>query len=134
MKDSVTTTIMIVEDDLTILRLLEEIVLSEGFDAVGVTHPRDVLDAAHACRPALVIIDVMLPSRSGIEVAEQLRAHGYADTPMIAMSASTIMRELAMHSELFQTTVGKPFEIDRLCDLLHALTTPKGATFRPPIR
>jgi CheY-like chemotaxis protein len=56
----------------------------------------------------------MLPGMSGIELAERLRAGGYSQTPMIAMSASGLMSRFAAESGYFQEAIDKPFDVDAL--------------------
>jgi len=106
--------IVIVEDDESVLELLQDILDSEGYESVGVTRPDDALMVARQRNPDLFLIDIMMPRRSGIEVAEELRVNGFAETPMIALSASSIMRDLAHHTGLFQGSLPKPFDVDRL--------------------
>ena len=118
--------ILVVEDDQLVLELLEEVIHSEGHVPIGVSHPDGALHSAMHHEPSLVLVDIMLPGRSGIEVAQELRDHGFKDTPMVAMSASNIMRELAMHTDLFQASIGKPFDIDCFCDLIQTLLVSKG--------
>jgi CheY-like chemotaxis protein len=118
MKMTVGEPILVVEDDQSVLELLKEVIQSEGHLPFGVSHPDGALASAKHHRPSLVLVDIMLPNRSGIDVAQELRDHGFMHTPMVAMSASNIMRELAMHTGLFQASIGKPFDIDRFCDVV----------------
>jgi CheY-like chemotaxis protein len=113
--------ILVVEDDQSVLELLEEVIQSEGHVPFGVSHPDGALESAKHHRPSLVLVDIMLPSRTGIEVAQELRDHGFDRTPMVAMSASNIMRELAMHTGLFQASIAKPFDIDRFCEVVQTM-------------
>jgi two-component system response regulator MtrA len=106
--------LLVVEDDTTILQLLHDVAVMDGFDVVGVSWPDLVLDVTRQVQPDVILIDVMLPRRSGIEVAEELRAHGFEETPMVAMSASRVMQALAQHSGVFQACIGKPFDLDAL--------------------
>jgi CheY-like chemotaxis protein len=117
--------VLVVEDDPNVLQLLEEVIYSEGHVPIGVSHPSGALESARRHRPSLVLVDIMLPGRSGIDVAQELRDHGFKHTPMVAMSASNIMRELAMHTDLFQASIGKPFDIDRFCELVQRLLVGK---------
>lgn len=121
--------VLIVEDDGDIRQMLREVLEMSGLEGVGLGHPDLVLDVARHQRPDLVLVDMMLPKRSGIEVAENLQANGFAGVPMIAMSASTVMGDLARHTELFADVLLKPFDIDRL---LRAIKT--AVTDRTPIR
>lgn len=109
-----TLRVLIVEDDEDIRQLLTEILQLYGMEAIAVGCPELVLDLARHEAPNLFVIDVMLPRTSGIELADVLRQSGFERTPMIAISASTIMRELAEHTGTFDGVLGKPFDIDEL--------------------
>lgn len=111
---SVRHCVLIVEDDYPILQMLHDMLTVQGFRPVGVERPDLVLSAATSARPDLFLIDVMLPGTSGIEVAHELREHGFTTTPMIALSASRVMTEAAEKSGVFQATLLKPFEYDQL--------------------
>ena len=50
-----------------------------------------------------------------------LEEEGFADTPMIAMSASPEVLQDAARSGLFQETIGKPFDLQELIDVMHGL-------------
>src|SRR2546421_7512014 len=104
--------IVVVEDEPDVLDVIRETLELEGFEAIGFNHPY-LLDTLRA-EPDLFLLDIMLPKQSGIEVAEQLRTARYFDTPMVAMSASRVMLDLAVATGLFQATLSKPFDLDQL--------------------
>jgi len=106
--------ILVVEDERDILNMLRELLEEEGYHVVCVNHPRQLMPINEGCRPDLLFVDLMLPDLSGIELARRLREDGLPDTPMVAMSASPDMLRSAAHSKLFQETLPKPFEIERL--------------------
>jgi CheY-like chemotaxis protein len=58
----------------------------------------------------------MLPGENGIQLARRLRSHGFATTPMIAMSASMSMAHCALESGLFEETIYKPFDLATLLE------------------
>ena len=103
--------ILVLEDDEHILQLLRDILESEGYSVVGLRHPELILDVMAREQPDLLLVDIMLPRRSGIEVADQLWTNGFGDIPMIAMSASTTMLDLARQMPFFQEVVRKPFDV-----------------------
>ena len=106
--------VLVVEDDYPILQMLHDMLTIQGFRPVGVHRPDLVLGAARSARPDLFLIDVMLPEKSGIEIAQDLREQGFAHTPMIALSASRLMAEAAEESSMFQSAMVKPFDYDEL--------------------
>ncbi|TQV87294.1 response regulator transcription factor [Aliikangiella coralliicola] len=65
--------IVIVEDDLEISRLTTLLLESEGFHCQSVNNGKDAEALIKKCDPALVILDVMLPGQSGIEVCKSVR-------------------------------------------------------------
>jgi DNA-binding response OmpR family regulator len=69
------TKLLIVEDDPNIRFGLEEVLQSEGF-AIAVCERGDhAIDAVFKEKPALVLLDIMLPGKSGYEICKELRKH-----------------------------------------------------------
>ena len=67
------TKILIVEDDLNIRFGLKEVLQSEGF-AISVCERGDhAMDAVKQEQPALVLLDIMLPGKSGYDICKELR-------------------------------------------------------------
>ena len=65
--------ILVIEDDPTIGHALEATLQSEGHDVVWFDRADDALHDAEEHRPALVLLDLGLPDRDGIEVCRELR-------------------------------------------------------------
>lgn len=107
-------TVVVVDDEPELCGFVKELLEFEGYQVVGVSHPDEVKETIGEAQPALFLIDIMLPSMSGIELAEQLRKSGYDDVPMIGMSASKLMSHMAAESGVFDDAMNKPFEIDDL--------------------
>ncbi len=120
--------VLIVDDEEHILQLLE-LTLGEHFEVYTAVTGKQALERAQALRPALIVLDVMLPGLSGVDVATRLRElPGFADTPMVFLTARTDLREslagvLAGASEV----ITKPFDLDDLSRRLLELvgTQPK---------
>jgi CheY-like chemotaxis protein len=72
----------------------------------------------------------MLPANSGIEVAEDLRSAVFPTLPMIGMSASVIMRDLARLSGAFEVVLNKPFDLTVLLAAVDRLI-PSGYAHAP---
>jgi DNA-binding NarL/FixJ family response regulator len=69
----VRTTVLIVDDHPSFRRLARRLFEEAGFTVVGEAQDgQSALDSARALRPDLVLLDVMLPDISGIELAERL--------------------------------------------------------------
>lgn len=87
--------ILVVDDDAKIVRLVRTYLEREGFDVVTAADGPAALDAIERHRPALVVLDLMLPEMDGRAVIRAVRRDDEAGaTPIIILSArgSTIDR------------------------------------------
>jgi DNA-binding response OmpR family regulator len=78
--------ILIVEDDRTLRQALTFNLEREGYQVRGAVDGQQALDAVRGGGQDLILLDVMLPGMSGIEVLRVLRAEGIG-TPVIILSA-----------------------------------------------
>ena len=78
-------TILLVEDEESIVTPLVEALRREGFDTAVSTTAAESLEAFERARPDLVLLDVMLPDGSGFEVCRELR--GRSRVPIIMLTA-----------------------------------------------
>ncbi len=78
--------ILVVEDDRTLRQALSFNLTREGYDVTTAADGEAALDAARNQRPDVMLLDVMLPGMSGLEVLRVLRGEGF-DTPVIIVSA-----------------------------------------------
>jgi two-component system KDP operon response regulator KdpE len=121
--------ILVVDDEPAILRTLRSNLLARGYQVTTVENGEEALQRAAEQHPDLVILDLMLPGLSGIEVAEALRARSGA--PILVLSArgeeQTKVRALDLGADDYLT---KPFGIDELLARVRALLrrTPSGET------
>jgi two-component system OmpR family response regulator len=74
MQPDMKTKILIVEDDPHILLGLEEVLKSEGFEVASCARGDHALDCVTKHKPALIVLDVMLPGLSGYDICKQLRS------------------------------------------------------------
>ena len=106
--------IVVIEDDRPMIELLRDLLELQGFSVLAIPDPTLIQCIEPNLRPDLILIDMMLPEKSGIEIAQDLREQGFAHTPMIALSASRLMAEAAEESSMFQSAMVKPFDYDEL--------------------
>jgi CheY-like chemotaxis protein len=76
----------------------------------------EALDQLAAARPVVVLLDIDLPGRSGLDLARTMKAsEAWRSIPLVVVTASVMKREedeaRAIGCEFF---VPKPFDIDRL--------------------
>ena len=113
MQTSHAKTILICEDDQN-LRQLVRVVLGDNYRFVEAHDGRDALDLALRLRPDLIILDLMLPGASGLDVLRELRQKLAAEeTRVIVMSAwgHAVQAAIDAGADRF---VPKPFDPDEL--------------------
>ena len=112
--------ILIVDDEPTLRRTLRANLLARGYEVALAETGEDALAQATARLPDLVILDLMLPGLSGLDVCRLLRAR--SAMPILVLSArgeeQTKVRALDMGADDYLT---KPFGMDELLARLRAL-------------
>ena len=108
--------ILIVDDEPTARTLLRLILVRAGFRVVEATNGYEALDRLNETAVDLVLLDVMMPGMSGIEVCEKIRAdEKTAVIPVLLLSAKTdalsIRRGLLAGADQYLT---KPISPDNL--------------------
>ncbi|MED3575135.1 response regulator transcription factor [Cytobacillus praedii] len=106
--------ILVVEDEEKIARLLEIELEYEGYT---VTKAMDGLDALALCRKQdwdLILLDVMLPGLSGIELLRRIRVHD-SHTPVLLLTAKSSVEDKVSGLDLGANDyITKPFQIEEL--------------------
>jgi two-component system CitB family response regulator len=93
-----------------------------GFEVVGVAHTAvEALDLAEQLRPDLLLLDIYLPDRSGLEVLRHLRAEGRPPFDVIAITAAKDVETLraALHGGVAHYLV-KPFQFNAFREKLES--------------
>ncbi len=80
-----TETILIVDDDPELLRIMRLNLTQEGYNVVTASNGREGLRQFHARQPDLVLLDVMMPEMNGLELCRRLRA--VSTVPIIFLTA-----------------------------------------------
>jgi CheY-like chemotaxis protein len=106
-------TILICEDEAA-LRELVRVSLGTGFEFLEASDGMEALELARTHKPDVIVLDLMLPGLSGLDVLAQLRAgdHG-GDLPIIVISAWGDAREEAIAAGADRFVL-KPFIPDDL--------------------
>lgn len=115
------------EDDVQISYIIEKTITNAGFDQKGFTKGKDFLEQVRKKTPDLVILDVMLPDISGLEVLAKLRTY-YKDLPVIMLSAlDTEMDKVKALDLGADDYMSKPFGILELTARMNAHLRKSGA-------
>lgn len=87
---SESTTVMVVDDDEINLEAVYEALTSSGYKTICSSHPAKALEIALKQQPDFIVLDVVMPERSGIDVCKDLRTHPMTkDIPIILLTSST---------------------------------------------
>lgn len=103
--------VLIAEDEPSILESLDFILRRAGLSIESVTDGDAALAAIRRDRPRLVVLDVMLPKRSGFEVLKQIRADRLThDLPVLILTAKGQAQDRQIAEELGASSfVTKPY-------------------------
>lgn len=111
-------------DNEEVLRTLVRGALAIGdYEIVEARDGDESVELARACEPDLIVLDMMMPGRTGVEVLQELRAEErFADTPVIMLTAraQTADREAAVEAGASHF-LPKPFSPLALANLVDEL-------------
>ena len=111
--------ILIVEDEEKLARFIELELLHEGYAVEKAADGRDGLEKAQADGVDLVLLDVMLPGMSGMELLRRLRR--VSDVPVIMVTArDAVMDKVTGLDTGADDYITKPFEIEELLARIRA--------------
>jgi two-component system alkaline phosphatase synthesis response regulator PhoP len=106
--------ILIVEDEPDMVAGLKDNFEFEGYEVATAVDGQAGLEQARAWKPDLIVLDVMLPKLSGLEVCKTLRGEGY-DSPILMLTARGQEIDKVVGLELgADDYVTKPFSIREL--------------------
>jgi CheY-like chemotaxis protein len=111
-------TALVVDDDVFVLSALAELLCEEGFDVHTASNGFSASRVALETRPAIILLDVKLPERSGGELLHELRGDpATRDCAIVVVSANA---HLLSESELAEAdaVVAKPFDVDELLSII----------------
>ena len=114
-------TIFVVEDDASIRFGLEEVLRSEGFQVASCDDGGEAIQGISEALPDLIVLDVMLPNRSGYEVATELRKGGCRVPILMLTAKGEEMDKVVGLNAGADDYVTKPFGLNELLARIRAL-------------
>ncbi len=113
--------ILVVDDEPTIVRLMEFILARQGHEMIVAVNGEEALEKIKTHQPDLVLLDIMMPRIDGYEVAQRVRADPQtASLPIIMLSAKAQDEDIRRGVEVgVDEYVTKPFTPDHL---VHVVT------------
>jgi len=105
--------VLVVDDDVALSEMLQIVLRQEGFETIWCGRGDRALEAFHRYRPDVVLLDIMLPGRDGIDVCRSIRAESGVPIVMLTARSDTqdVVRGLEAGADDY---ISKPFKIQEL--------------------
>ena len=101
--------VCLVEDDTSLVTMVRILLESASIDLLAVDSCEGAILALRDTRPRLLLVDLGLPDRSGLEIAKVVRGwYGYPHIPIVALTASAEKAGAAWRAG-FSGFIAKPF-------------------------
>ncbi len=129
--------VLVVDDDAALAEMLGIVLRSEGFDPAFVADGSAAVGAFRQAKPDVVLLDLMLPGLSGIDVCRAIRAESGTPIIMLTAKSDTVDVVLGLESGADDYVV-KPFKPKELIARMrarlrqHEDVTPESLTIGPP--
>ena len=126
--------ILIIEDEAKIARFVELELKHEGYSVETAGDGLEGLKAVGSFQPDLLVLDLMLPGISGIEVCRRLRAaEGTQSLPILMLTAKDDVSDKVMGLDMgADDYMTKPFAIEELLARIRMLLKRRQATAKQP--
>jgi two-component system response regulator MprA len=118
------TRVLVADDSETILLLLRTRLEMEGYEVTTAADGEEAMAALADGYPDLILLDAMMPRKSGIDVLREIRESG-SETPVLIVSAHQDAEKAGARSELHASGfLGKPIDFEDLLGRIATLTAP----------
>jgi DNA-binding response OmpR family regulator len=122
--------VLIVDDEPNIVTALEFLLKRSGYDVRLATNGAEALEQVEIYRPDVVLMDVMMPIKSGFEVCQRMRERPeLAQIKIVMLSAkgseAEVSKGLSLGADLYIT---KPFSTQELVATINRLFEPGGTS------
>jgi len=106
-------TILVVDDDAALAEMLQLVLQQEGFETSWCGRGDTALESFRRVRPDLVLLDVMLPGKDGVEICGEIRAE--SDVPVVMLTAKSDTTDVVAGLEAgADDYIAKPFKAKEL--------------------
>ncbi|GAB3257279.1 MtrAB system response regulator MtrA [Nocardioides dilutus] len=111
--------VLVVDDDASLAEMLTIVLRQEGFDARSVTRGDQAMEHFRDYRPDVVLLDLMLPGKDGIDVCKEIRAESGVPIVMLTAKGDTVDVVVGLESGADDYVV-KPFKPKELIARIRA--------------
>ncbi|GAA3602300.1 two-component system response regulator MtrA [Microlunatus ginsengisoli] len=105
--------VLVVDDDAALAEMLSIVLGSEGFEPIWVSRGDEAVATFHEAKPDLVLLDLMLPGRDGVEICREIRTESMVPIVMLTAKSDTIDVVAGLEAGA-DDYVAKPFKAKEL--------------------
>ncbi|WP_375265108.1 response regulator transcription factor [Planktotalea sp.] len=118
--------VLLVEDEPNIIEAVSFLLSRDGWSVSTHSNGHDAADVIRAKQPDVLVLDVMLPGRSGFDILEDIRSEGACkDVPVLMLTARGQTKDRERAERLGATRfMTKPFSNAEIIETLHELSGP----------
>jgi len=120
-------TVLVIDDDQQIRRMVVRVLARDNHEVIEAGDGQEGLRLFNARRPALVITDILMPEKEGIETIREIRAVA-PRVPILAMSGGGTSKTMVFLDSAkalgADAALSKPFRADELIDAVNKLLQP----------
>jgi DNA-binding NtrC family response regulator len=106
--------VFLLDDEELIVTVLSKALRSEGYEIFSATDTSDIIGKIKSCNPDLLLMDIRMPERDGIDILKEIKADGLT-TPVVMLTADdtaeTAVRAMKLGASDYLT---KPFNTDEV--------------------
>ena len=108
--------VLVVDDDPVVRVLITEFLQSRGYDVETLENGSSCLEKLHSTTPDILVLDMLMPDLTGIEVLKNIRKNpGTAKLPIVMLSADTDSETVVLNNNLSaDCDIRKPFGVNEI--------------------
>ncbi len=125
--------VLIVDDDAKLLKMLQRTLMYEGFRVFTAANGNEALREVQAHRPDVIVLDWMMPGMDGLSVVEHLRAVGDRTLVLMLTARDAVENRVAGLEGGADDYLVKPFAPAELLARIHALLRRPGVSRGEPL-
>ena len=114
-------TVLIVDDDQKLLKMLQRTMIYEGLTVVTASNGQEALDQVDACQPEIIVLDWMMPKMDGLEVVQRLRAENNQTYILMLTARDALENRVEGLESGADDYLVKPFSPVELVARIHAM-------------
>jgi len=101
--------VLVVDDDVALAEMIGLVLSSEGYETAFCHDGQTAVEVFHQVNPDLILLDVMLPGKNGIQICKEIRAE--SDVPIVMLTARSDTTDVVVGLEAgADDYVPKPFK------------------------